>query len=249
MHVHASHPHHCCSWHWWLPFLLSAMLVTSSGAQAQGQAGQRVVVSLRDVAARGLGQVTVTLRTLDGTVLSEGMTDRQGSVTFTLEEPAATVRLQLRGITSTGTPLQLASTERSGIAVRLAGEETVLALRVEDDGTVLPDPSTMTEVGGAPLAIPSFAETPVLAPAPMETAVLVADGAAVATAPPSPPTAAALPRTRLPAELRDATGKPVAKPATEPMLPVVVLLSLAASILLGMVGRWLWLRSRGGEQR
>src|SRR5688572_23128603 len=94
-------------WGMLLPVLLHALLLAVFIVDAQAQTPRQVIVTLRDAANRGLDQVVVTLHALDGDVLAEGVTDRDGSVRLTLPTSVDTLWVNIRGIAATGTPLQL----------------------------------------------------------------------------------------------------------------------------------------------
>jgi hypothetical protein len=234
-------------WRRWgtlLPYLLCALLLVGTVSQAQAQTPQHVIVTLRDAANRGLDQVVVTLGALDGGVLTEGVTDRDGTVRLTLPAPVDTLRVNVRGITATGTPLQLAPSERDGIIVRLLGPEMIIALGVEDDGMVLPDPATMAEPGGAgqPTTAASLAglPSPAASVAPLPT-VAPSTGA---TATPKP-----IVEQPAPAEFVDANGQPIAQQPSSLSRSALFLLALLPGIGCIVVGVWRLVRSRRGGGR
>ena len=213
-------------WRWLPPLLLSLVLAVSTVSHAQANDAQQVVVTLRDAANRGLDQVVITLQTPGGTVSAQGETDHAGQVRLTLPAHAEVLRLTVRGVGATGRPLQLAANERDGISMHLLMPSTEIALRVEDDGTVLPDPTTMAEPEGIPLP-----------PAP--------------TRQPPAPTAASTtselaPQQPAPPEFVDANGQPIAEPSSAPLRTLLFLLALLVGTGCIVIGLWRLLR-RGAQ--
>lgn len=215
------------SWRWLTPLLLSLALAASMVSHAQANGAQQVVVTLRDATDRGLDQAVVTMKTLEGDVLATGSSDRDGIVRLSVANPTKVIHLTVRGVSAMGKTLRLAASERDGITVRLQAPTTAIDLRVEDNGTVLPDPATMAEPAWIPLP-----------PAP--TRQLPAPTAIGATSEPAYQQPA-------PAEFVDANGHPI--PAQEPSHPIQSV--TYALIVLAVIpwGIWLILRPvRGGKR-
>ena len=231
-------------WRWLLPLLLGLVLAASTLSHAQANDAQQVVVTLRDVADHGLDQVVVTIQAPEGNVLAEGITNRDGAVRLSLPNPTDSIRLTVRGVGAKDTPLQLAASELDGITVRLSTPSTAIALRVEDDGTVLPDPATMAEPEGIP-----FPPVPTRQP-PVPTA-LTGDASALPTAEPhSTASTASEPGTEQPAptEFADANGQPISDaPSSRPDMGLIfglVWLSVVMVIALWRIVQPL----RGGQR-
>ena len=101
-----------------------------------------LTVIVRDSTDGGIGGAVVTVVQTDGTVLATAQADGQGVAVLTGTFPAL-IQVQVTGYLADGTPLQQIGGDAAGIPLVLDATPTVLDLRVEADGTVLPDPATM----------------------------------------------------------------------------------------------------------
>lgn len=184
--------------------LLALAALTPAMAQ---QPPPALVVSLSDVSGAGVTGVAVVVTDRSGaTVLARGTTGPDGTVRFG-PLPAADVHVRVEGRLPGGVSLHLPGQDASGIALTLGAPGVQLDLRSEADGTVRPDPASISLEPGVPL-----------------------DDVAISLLPTSPPAATAQPTT--PALLTDAP--PVADvPAP---LATWLGLILFDSLLLGILG-------------
>ena len=124
-------------------------------------------VVVHDAGGRGVAGITIIVRTDVGQALARQVTDVAGSARF-VELPAV-VRVAVVGQARGGPQLYQLGDDGDGIRLKLgfASGTASLALRVERDGLVLPDPATMLslEEGG-----PTVAQAPVLPSAVVATA-------------------------------------------------------------------------------
>ena len=127
-----------------------AIAVGSARVQRQPPA---LTVALRDVHGAPIVGITVIVRDGSGThELARATTDGQGVVSFSrLRERQ--VRIAIAGTLLNGTKLYQPGNDAQGIALLLDPPPTVLDLRSEADGMVVPDPATMTALEpGVPVA-------------------------------------------------------------------------------------------------
>jgi hypothetical protein len=127
-----------------LPWLvLLGLLAPPHLSFAQGHA---LTVTLRDGAGQPVPAITVLVRSPEGVVLARQQTDAGGQARFTLLP--ATVLVQVSGQPRSGPPLYQVGNDAGGVQTQLdpSGAPTVLDLRVEPDGMVLPDPLTMIDL-------------------------------------------------------------------------------------------------------
>jgi hypothetical protein len=161
--------------------VFSLQLVLGMAAQPQPPA---LTISLRDVNGIGVTGVTVSVRDGSGAhELARGVTDSQGQAAIAFL-PIPEVRVAIIGSLADGTPLLLRGDDAQGICFFLASEHETMALRVDTDGTVLPDPEVAValELGGstddlppeAPVAMETALSTALVAPSPTSTAQEVA---------------------------------------------------------------------------
>jgi hypothetical protein len=141
-------------------------------------------VTIHDVSGQGLAGITVIVRSESGQELARQTTDAAGSAVF-VSLPAV-VRVAVVGQARGGPQLVQLGDDAAGVRLDLAqaSGELNLALRVERDGLVLPDPATMLalEEGGAVVEEAAPFPTALLAtPAPLPTAVVTSGQPAVAT--------------------------------------------------------------------
>ena len=127
----------------WL-FIAVAMLALCGFTPAPAfghQAAAVLVVTIRDVRNAGVAGVTVLVRDQGGQqVIGQGVTDTAGHVRID-RVTAPTVRVAVRGALPGGTPLVQPGDDAQGILVSLNGPSVRVQLRVEDEGTVIPDPA------------------------------------------------------------------------------------------------------------
>ena len=157
-----------------------------------------LTVIVRDADGMGVAGAAVTVVQTDGTVLATGQTDARGVAVLT-GTFSALIQVQVTGYLADGTVLQQIGGDAAGIPLMLDAAPTVLDLRVEADGTVLPDPSTMVvqERPTGPL-LPTVvspdaprsgsiagAPTPVAAPTAQAVSIIGQDDALPTTAPTS----------------------------------------------------------------
>ncbi|HEU4326245.1 MAG TPA: hypothetical protein VFS21_24105 [Roseiflexaceae bacterium] len=119
--------------------------------------------------------LTVTLTDATGAPVAAAVTvrDAAGQAVEPCDAPAGEVVVRVAGQLPDGTPLRLDGPDAAGVRVWLDGAPLALALRVEPDGTVRPDPQSWASEGGSPA-------TPVLSPSPVPPA---SAGLAAAAAP------------------------------------------------------------------
>ncbi|HWQ10180.1 MAG TPA: hypothetical protein VN436_13760 [Holophaga sp.] len=134
-------------------FVISLVLalLTISPALAQ-DAPPALVVTLRDESGTGIAEIAVVVTDRSGaTVLARGTTGADGSVTFAtllVNE----VRVQVSGQLPAGISLRLPGRDADGIAVILGVPAVRVDLRSEADGTVRPDPASISLEPGVPLS-------------------------------------------------------------------------------------------------
>jgi hypothetical protein len=129
--------------------LLLVAVVATRPLPAQAQA-QTLVVTLHDVGGRALVGVTMIVRDEAGQELTRTVSDANGAASFT--DLPTVVRVAVNGQMRGGLQLYQLGDDAQGVRLDLGqgSGTTVLDLRVERDGLVLPDPATMIslEEGG-----------------------------------------------------------------------------------------------------
>lgn len=130
-------------------------------------------VTLHDVGGVAIAGVTVSVRDEDGRELGRGLTGSDGATHFT--DLPAVVRVAVVGQPRGGPSLYQIGDDAQGIRIMLdaGAEPTVLNLRAEPDGLVLPDPATMiTREEGGPVVseAPALPTAAIATPAPLPTA-------------------------------------------------------------------------------
>lgn len=151
-----------------------------------------LVVTLRDAQGAPIAGVAITVVDLSGaTIFDRAMTDAAGTVRFAAL-PVNNVRVQLTGRLADATPLRQSAADERGMLVMLDMPPTRLDLRIEPDGTVIPDPITMIAPDlGVPLA-ETFPTAIRIAP-PTATSLIAATPAVPATTTPEPSSALLIP--------------------------------------------------------
>lgn len=130
-------------------------------------------VTLRDSGGQAITGVSVSVRGEDGQELGQGSTDSVGEARF--RDLPAVVRVVVAGQPRGGPRLYQLGDDVQGVRIVLkpGAEPTVLDLRAERDGLVLPDPTTMiTREEGGPLVVdaPLLPTAAIATPAPLPTA-------------------------------------------------------------------------------
>jgi hypothetical protein len=173
--------HFLSIWRIALAALLTLIVTLPSQAAAQTHT---LRVTLHDVDGRGLSGITVIVRDEEGQELARQTTDAEGSAAF-VGLPAV-VRVAVAGQAHRGPQLVQLGDDARGVRLDLlqASGEPHLALRVERDGLVLPDPATMLsleESGAVVEEVAPFPTALLATPAPLPTAVATSGQPAVAT--------------------------------------------------------------------
>lgn len=180
-------------------------------------------ISLRDVNGSGVAGVTVTIRDRSGQqVFVTTQTDAAGIARID-QVPVDTVRVAVSGTLPTGISLFQEGDDALGMRVWLDAVTVPVALRVEPDGRVVPDPLLMFAQEGiddAGLLNP----IPTAPIAPTQPAILTPSGAIDASAPSAPDTQ---------------PGDASATPQTGGLLGLFLVLALGCGI-----GFVLWLERR-----
>lgn len=194
----------------WLALALAiALLPEVSAAQ-----GHVLTVTLRDAAGQGIAGITIIVRSEDGQELARQTTDADGTASF--DTLPTVVRVAVAGQPRNAPSLYQLGDDAQGVRLALDGgaAPTVLNLRAERDGLVLPDPTTMLslEVGG-----PTVDATPLAraTPAPLPTRIDLGTPPVLVISPPPDPA-----------------------PPAPPWAPVVVLLVISAALVGLLALRW-----------
>jgi hypothetical protein len=171
-------PNHLRSIFWSFTMLLLLSLPRPLAAQTH----TTLRVTIHDVGGQGLAGIAVIVRSESGQELARQTTDSDG-VALLIGLPAV-VRVAVAGQARSGPQLVQLGDDAAGVRLDLsqATREPQLALRVERDGLVLPDPATMLalEEGGAVVEEAAPFPTALLAtPAPLPTAATVSTPLAV----------------------------------------------------------------------
>ena len=132
---------------------------------ATPEAPPALLVTLRDAQdAPVAGATVLVLDRTATTTLGRTVTDATGGASFATL-PAGEVRVQVSGRLADGTALRQVGADARGVLVILGAPEVRLELRVEPDGTVIPDPGTMIVPDlGIPLDLPTAALAVTAAP-------------------------------------------------------------------------------------
>lgn len=191
--------------------LAGVVLLLPTGMMAQGAA---LRITLHDASGQGLVGITVSLRTEEGEVLAQATTDASGSAVFT--NLPIVVRVAVDGQPRSGPRLYQLGDDANGVRLDLRQLEqpATLDLRVERDGLVLPDPTTMLslEQGG-----PAVETAPAIS-----TAILATPAALPTTA-----------TTSVPAAAYEDTASRTSAPRRDDWIPwvTVLIVALAAAVL------------------
>lgn len=182
----------------WLVLLIGiGWLGIPRSSWAAEPATARVIVTIRDAGGHGVAAVEVHILA-DTHHLATATTDATGTAVFD-RLPQTTVQVVVHGRLASGTPLIQRGADAAGIQL-FVQPQTRLDLRVEPDGTLIPDPVTMfsqeqtsavadlpsTAMGtpaavmGIPTAVPFAAVAP--QPAPPRAPVFVPWGGIVSMA-------------------------------------------------------------------
>jgi hypothetical protein len=145
----------------WVVVILEVLLLAVSGLRLQPP---DLLVTIRDGQDQGMAGVMVLVRDESGQhELARLRTDERGQARFTgLTEQE--VRVAVQGQLPDGTPLIQMGMDAEGIMLILGAPPTMLDLRVEPNGTVLPDPVTMIVPEHNPISYPTAAIAPTVQP-------------------------------------------------------------------------------------
>lgn len=141
----------------WLARLSVFGVLFAAPAQLHAQSSTtQITVELRDANDAGVVGALISVRAATGQAeLARATTDQQGHATLTVPFTDA-VRVLVQGTLVDGTRLFQAGDEVQGVRLHLDHRETLLDLRSEADGRVLPDPATMiVPQPVAPQALPT----------------------------------------------------------------------------------------------
>jgi hypothetical protein len=132
-----------------LRVLIGCMLVLAVPAAVSAQDSTPttpdLIVTVRDVSGAALPNLLVQIHAgADTPVLAQARTDAQGQVTFT-GISVSQLRVRVSGTLVSGAHLYQPGADAQGIALFLGPPPTTLDLRVDTDGMVLPDPTTMID--------------------------------------------------------------------------------------------------------
>lgn len=133
-------------------FVLMLLLIRSGTTLALAQdTPPALIVTLRDGTGAGVPGIAVVVTDRSGTtILARGTTESDGRIRFG-PLPTTEVRVRVDGRLSDGTTLTLPGQDAAGFALTLGPPSVSLELRSEPDGTVRPDPASLTlEPGVAP---------------------------------------------------------------------------------------------------
>ena len=153
--------------------LILALLVALPTAHAQPNVA--LVVTVRDATGAGVANLVVDVRdAAEKTTIARVLTNTTGSAVFTTL-PVSAVRVAVQGQLANGISLQQPGADAAGIAFYLGAASNRLDLRVEADGSVLPDPATMIAPDvGVPLGVVAETATAQAAPLATRTPVVLA---------------------------------------------------------------------------
>jgi len=151
-----------------LAALIAILLPTLVSAQAA-----TLRVTLRDSGGLAIIGIGISVHSEDGQELVRGITDSVGETHFS--DLPAVVRVVVAGQPRGGPRLYQLGDDVEGVRIVLTPgtEPTVLDLRAEREGLVLPDPATMiTREEGGPLVVdaPLLPTAAIATPAPLPTA-------------------------------------------------------------------------------
>ncbi len=196
----------------WLALALAiALLPEVSAAQERA-----LTVTLRDAADQGIAGIIIIVRSDDGQELAQQTTDADGTASF--DTLPTVVRVAVAGQPRHAPSLYQLGDDAQGVrlAFDAGAAPTVLLLRAERDGLVLPDPATMLslEVGG-PTVAPPLPPLASATSAPLPTRIDPSAPAVLVISPPPDPA-----------------------PPAPPWAPVAVLLIIIAALVGLLALRW-----------
>lgn len=194
----------------WLALALAIALLPEVSA-AQGDA---LTVTLRDAADQGIAGITISVRSEDGQELARQLSDSDGTASF--DDLPTVVRVAVAGQPRNAPSLYQLGDDAQGVRLALDGgaAPTVLNLRAERDGLVLPDPATMLSLE---LSGPTVDATPLAraTSAPLPTRIDPRAPAVLVISPPPDPA-----------------------PSAPPWAPLVILLVIIAALVGLLALRW-----------
>jgi hypothetical protein len=152
----------------WLALALAIALLPEVSA-AQGHA---LTVTLRDAADQRIAGITIIVRSEEGQELARQTTDADGTASF--DTLPTVVRVAVAGQPRNAPGLYQLGDDAQGVRLALDGDAapTVLNLRAERDGLVLPDPATMLSLeAGGPTVAPALPTLAIATSAPLPTRI------------------------------------------------------------------------------
>jgi hypothetical protein len=196
----------------WLALALAiALLPEVSAAQ-----GYELTVTLRDAADQGIAGITISVRGEDGQELAQQATDVDGTASF--DALPSVVRVAVAGQPRHAPSLYQLGDDAQGVRLVLGvgSTPTVLHLRAERDGLVLPDPATMLSLeAGGPTVAPALPTLAIATSAPLPTQIDPSAPAVLVISPPPDPA-----------------------PPARARAPVVVLFVISAALVGLLALRW-----------
>lgn len=104
-----------------------------------------LIVTVRDVHGAPLAGLTVRVHAdVDSPILAQGVSNADGQAVFATIS-VSQVRVRVLGTLASGAQLYQIGADAQGVALFLGPPPTTLDLRVDSDGMVLPDPTTMID--------------------------------------------------------------------------------------------------------
>ena len=171
-----------------LPILLALVVALPT---AHAQPNPDLVVTVRDATGAGVANVVIDVRDADeGTSVARVLTDATGTARFPAV-PVSAVRVAVQGTIQGGIVLKQPGEDAAGIAFYLGARSNRLDLRVEADGSVLPDPQTMLapdvglDDGATPATVTQSSATTAIAASLVPTASVFPTASQATVAPPT----------------------------------------------------------------
>lgn len=156
----------------WIRCLLIVCVLFPTLAHAQDASD--ILVTIQDVSGQGVANVQLIVRDSSGQVDLARVQTNEVGVAAVDGVVVSDVRIMVVGVLATGQSLILRGDDALGIRVFLDAGTTTVQLRVEVDGTVIPDPATeivqeITQVEVAttlfiPTLVPQVAQVVVASP-------------------------------------------------------------------------------------
>lgn len=140
-------------------FVLFSLLASLVNLPTAGNQAIGLHITVRDIHGTGVAGVTIMVLTNTGDVIAAQTTDVEGLATFAPFEPTL-VRVQVHGALATGTALIQRGDDATGMVFLVDGPGTQLDLRVETDGSVIPDPASMITPDTVPQSQNAITDAP-----------------------------------------------------------------------------------------